>query len=155
MSLSEGSKVAIAVAVIGLIGTLGAALILRSGNTPSSESGGSAASGDDGRPAPPDKPPFEPSQLRYSVSKDGIRLTWVDNSTREEGFKVYHRQFRHTASRGSRPEYRLAKVLPRGKTSYFHPIEPGLFSGYQHEFEVCSYNRDGESQRVFTAVALK
>lgn len=93
--------------------------------------------GSGGPPPPPPPPLFDaPTNLMASVlSSSSIRLTWIDNSNNETGFKIE----RSTSETSGFTQ--LDTVGPDVDTY----VSIGLTTNTTYYFRVCSFNSDGNS----------
>ncbi|MCP5104079.1 MAG: hypothetical protein GY950_11905 [bacterium] len=89
---------------------------------------------DDTTPTCPAAPPTAPSNLKLKGKKRKIEMSWNDNSTNEDGFKIYR-----GLSAGS---LSLVVTLGADTTSY---IDTGLVKKTTYYYKVCAYNANGES----------
>ena len=77
--------------------------------------------------------PAAPTNLAASLAGANVLLTWKDNSTRESGYRVYHR------TSTSSPWTQIADVAP-DSTSYTHAAPT---AGITHYYQVQAYNTNG------------
>ncbi len=90
--------------------------------------------------------PIDPTNLTgVALDSARIKLTWTDNATNEDGFKVYR-------STNGGQSYLLWKTLTNtdpalgfcGGSCRTHTVT-GLYPGTPYTFKVTAYNQDGES----------
>ncbi len=87
-------------------------------------------------PQPVPTPPIAPSSLKATaVSTTQINLIWQDNSSDENGFKLYRKT-------GSNGVYSIVATLAAGTTSYSNT---SLTPGTTYYYAVSAYNANGES----------
>ena len=98
----------------------------------------------DTTPACPPAPPAAPSNLEGTRTKTSVTLTWTDNSTNEDGFRIY---------RGlSAASLSLIATVGADVTSY---VNNGLTRKTTYYYKVCSYNTYGESCTAVISVKTK
>ena len=96
-------------------------------------------------PRPPGNPPRAPSDLQVTpTGATGVKLTWTDQSTNENGFEV------HARLQGSR--WQTVKRLPANTESA--DID-GLESGGRYDFRVRAYNGDGGGNSNVVTLVLR
>lgn len=78
-----------------------------------------------------------------AVSNSEIAITWTDNSSNEDGFRI------ESSSGGS--GYTEIAVVSAGITTY---DVTGLFSGVAYSYRVCAYNNAGKSDYSGSAEAV-
>lgn len=87
-------------------------------------------------------PPEAVSNLEVSGSSpNSIVVSWDDNSTNEEGFKIY----RSTLSNGN---YKLIHTSEEDSTSY---EDTGLFPNTTYYYKIVAYNAGGEASTLVEA----
>lgn len=85
-------------------------------------------------PVCPPMPPAAPTNLAATADQTTINLTWTDNSTNEDGFRIY----RGTTS----SNLAIIDTVSANVTSY---TDAGLARKTAYYYMVCAYNANGES----------
>lgn len=98
----------------------------------------------DTTPTCPALPPAAPTNLSGRGIKSGVTLTWTDNSTNEDGFRIY----RGTTSSNLVP----VATVGANVTTY---TNTGLARKTYYYFKVCAYNTNGESCSSVISVRTK
>lgn len=81
--------------------------------------------------------PFKPTKLSPSVTGSStISLNWVDNSTREDGFKLERKD-------GSGGVFNMIANFPANAVSY---TDTGLVEGQSYFYKIKSFNSFGDSE---------
>lgn len=95
-------------------------------------------------PACPANPPAAPSNLNLKGKRGKVELDWTDNSTDEDGFRIYR-----GLSAGS---LSLVATVGPNTTSY---DDTGLANKTTYYYKVCSFNANGEGCTAVASVATK
>lgn len=89
--------------------------------------------------------PADPSNLAaMGISSSSITISWADNSTDEEGFKI------ERCSGANCTDFQLLGTMPAGVTSI---TDWGLGKNKTFNYRVCAYNAAGDSGYTNTAAA--
>lgn len=95
-------------------------------------------------PACPASPPAAPTNLKLKGKRGKVEMDWNDNSTDEDGFRIYR-----GLSAGS---LSLEATVGPNTTSY---DDTGLANKTTYYYKVCSFNANGESCTAVGSISTK